>query len=80
MNKLVNELMMKKIKIFSTFLYFQLVFISSIAAQSNHPDFMQSMGKIYVVVAVIITIFIGIVLYLLSLQKKIQKLEDQIKD
>ncbi len=71
---------MKKVKIFSSFLCLQFVIISSITAQSSNPDFMQSIGKIYVVVAVIITIFIGIVLYLFSLQKKIKNLEDQIKD
>jgi uncharacterized membrane protein YiaA len=38
-------------------------------------DAMRSNGKIFVVVAVIITLFIGIVVYLISLDKKITKLE-----
>jgi len=71
---------MKKVKIYLSFLFAQLLFISSISAQSSNPDFMQSIGKIYVVVAVIVTIFIGIVLYLFSLQKKIQQLENQFQD
>lgn len=43
-------------------------------------DFMRSTGKIYVVVAVIVAIFIGIVIYLISLDRKITKLENQIID
>jgi hypothetical protein len=38
-------------------------------------DAMRSNGKIYVVVAVLVTILIGIVLYLIKLDRKIKKLE-----
>ena len=38
-------------------------------------DTMRSNGKIFVVVAVIITIFAGIVLYLIRLDRKLTKLE-----
>lgn len=41
---------------------------------------MRSTGKIYVVVAVIVTIFIGIVLFLIYLDRKLTKLENQIND
>ena len=41
-------------------------------------DTMRSNGKIYVVVAVVITIFIGIILYLVRLDKKISRLEKNI--
>ena len=40
-------------------------------------DTMRSSGKIYVVVAVLVTILIGIVLYLVRLDRKIKKLEDK---
>lgn len=40
-------------------------------------DVMRSNGKIYVVVAVILTIFAGIILYLIRLDRKITKLEKQ---
>lgn len=40
-------------------------------------DAMRSNGKIYVVVAVIVTIFVGIVLYLVRLDRKLTKLEQQ---
>lgn len=38
-------------------------------------DLMRSSGKIYVVVAVLVIIFIGIVLFLIGLDKKIRRLE-----
>jgi multisubunit Na+/H+ antiporter MnhB subunit len=43
-------------------------------------DFMRSNGKIYVVVAVIVTIVTGIFLYLLNLDRKIKKLEENKRD
>lgn len=43
-------------------------------------DFMRSMGKMNVVVAVIVAIFLGIVVYLVHLDRKLTKLEDQIKN
>ena len=39
---------------------------------------MRSIGKIYVVVAVIVVAFIGIVLFLIYLDRKVTKLENQI--
>ena len=58
------------------------VFGSMLAfSQENKPvemaDFMRSNGKIYVVVAVILTLFTGIILYLISLDRKISKLEKE---
>ncbi|MEZ4934920.1 MAG: CcmD family protein [Saprospiraceae bacterium] len=53
--------------------------LSLLLAQED-MDFMRSMGKMYVVVAVIVAIFIGIVIYLVSLDRKITKLENQIID
>lgn len=52
---------------------------TTLLAQTD-PDFMRSMGKMYVVVAVIVAIFIGIVIYLFSMDRKITKLENQIID
>ena len=52
---------------------------TTLLAQSDQ-DFMRSLGKMYVVVAVIVAIFIGIVVYLFSLDRKITKLENQIID
>ena len=38
-------------------------------------DTMRSNGRIYVVVAVVLTIFAGLIIYLIRLDKKITKLE-----
>lgn len=57
-----------------------LLFSTILMGQSDSPDFMRSIGKIYVVVAVIIAIFLGIVLFLIYLDRKLTKLENQIKD
>lgn len=41
-------------------------------------DFMRSIGKIYVVVAVILVLFIGIFFFLINIDRKLSKLETQI--
>lgn len=38
-------------------------------------DQMRAEGKIYVVVAVILTVLVGLILYLFSLDRKVKKLE-----
>ena len=45
------------------------------AAQTEMADTMRSNGKIYVVVAVLATIFAGIFVYLILLDRKITRLE-----
>lgn len=46
-------------------------------AQAQETGIMYSNGKIYVVVAVIATIFVGLAGYLVYLDKKISKIEDE---
>ena len=41
-------------------------------------DMMRSNGKIYTVVAVCLTILIGLFLYILSIDRKISKMEKEI--
>ncbi len=65
-------------KIYATIL---LMFISftgvaqSSSQQTEMADLMRSDGKIYVVTAVIITIFAGIVIYLVRIERKMNRLE-----
>lgn len=59
-------------------LFFLLICNDVLFAQSM-ADEMRSNGKIYVVVAVLVTIFIGIILYLIRLDRKISKLEKETK-
>lgn len=47
------------------------------ASESNMADLMRSNGKIYVVVAVIGIVFIGLICYLIMLDKKIAGMEKQ---
>ena len=61
-------------------LAFVLLFFSGIPsmAQSSGAemaDVMRSNGKIYVVVAVMSTILTGLILYLVSLDRRIRKME-----
>ena len=55
----------------------------AVYAQSTIPepvDMMRSNGRIYVVIAVILTILLGLILYIVRLDKKISKLEKQNPD
>ena len=44
------------------------------------PDFLRSIGKMYVVVAVIVVVFLGLALYLWRLDRRLTELENQIDD
>ena len=49
---------------------------------ANEPEMADKLyadGRIYVVVAVVETIFTGIIVYLINLDSKISKLEKQLK-
>jgi CcmD family protein len=54
-----------------------LFFYTGSFAQGNpgSEDLMRSNGKIYVVVAVCLTILVGLFLYVLSIDRKISKIE-----
>lgn len=64
-----------------SFLLATLLSTTQLLAQAaDGGDFMRSIGKMYVVVAVLVAMFIGIVFYLISLDRKLTKLENQIQD
>lgn len=65
-----------------TTLFLIFLFIQSLAMSQNieMADQMRAEGKIYVVVAVVLTILIGLIVYLVSLDRKLKKLENSIKD
>ena len=44
------------------------------------PDFMRSVGKIYVVVAVIVIVLLGLFAFVWLVDRRLTKLEDQIND
>ena len=41
-------------------------------------DVMRSNGKIYVVVAVVMTVFLGLIIYTISVDRKISRLEKEV--
>lgn len=43
-------------------------------------DALRQDGKIYVVVVVLLTIMVGVVVYLITIDRKVSKLEKQLKD
>lgn len=59
---------------------FFLVSLPQATAQTGSADFMRSMGKMYVVVAVILAVFIGIILFLVYLDRRLTRIENQIND
>jgi multisubunit Na+/H+ antiporter MnhB subunit len=57
------------------FLFTRLCMAQEVEKKIEMADGLRSNGKIYVVVAVLVTILTGIVLYLIRLDRKISKLE-----
>lgn len=49
-----------------------------VAVPAAENDIMRSNGKLYVVVAVVVTIVTGIFIYLLNLDRKISRLEKEL--
>lgn len=73
---------MRKLNIF--LLSFVLVLLTlPVFSQNNQPaemvDSMRSNGKIYVVIAVILTILGGLIAYVIRLDRKISKMERDAK-
>jgi exosortase/archaeosortase len=64
---------------FILFILFSVVHLSPLKAEGG-DDFMRSTGKINVVVAVIAVLFLGIVAYLIHIDRKLVKLERDIQD
>jgi predicted Na+-dependent transporter len=72
--------MMNIKKIFSLLALLLVSFISFAQDKKvEMADLMRSNGRIYVVVAVVLTILIGLILYVFRLDRKIGKLEKETK-
>jgi hypothetical protein len=58
------------------FVFFALLFSQSAFAQDPEmADVMRSNGKIYVVVAIIMVVFTGLIIYLTVIDRKLSRLE-----
>lgn len=67
------------------FLSYTLMFLflltqNLLFAESSHDQFMRSNGKIYVVIGVIVSIFVGFVLFMLIMERRLKKLEKELKE
>ena len=71
--------MIKKI-IVLVFLFATLFANAQEATEPQMADGMRAEGKIYVVIAVMVTIFVCVALYLWRIDKKVKKLEDDLKN
>lgn len=60
------------------FLIFGLMFMSVNMFGQSMDDFARSMGKMNVVIAVIVTVFIGIVIFLIYMERRLAKIEKQV--
>ena len=48
------------------------------ATDAAPPDFLRSIGKMYVVVAVIVVVFLGLAWYLWRMDRRLTDIENQI--
>ena len=65
----------------SLLLIFLIIAFQTVQAQGEtSPDFMRSIGKIYVVAAVCLVILVTLLVYMILLDRKISKLENRQKN
>lgn len=67
---------MKFLKLVVNLLIFTLLSVQVHAAEAWYEETMYSSGKIYVVVAVVLVVLVGIFAYLLWMDRRLKKLED----
>lgn len=67
-------------KIRFALLLLSLAIIPYMASAQAVDNLMRSNGRIYVVVAVILIILVGLILYLVRIEKKVNKLANDNKD
>jgi len=68
---------MKALNTITLLLILLILPVFCIAQDKKAGDLMRSNGRIYVVVAVMITILFGLILYIVHLDRKIAKLEKE---
>lgn len=75
----INSLMLNKLNLKKVIL-FVLLLVNNLAfgQQVEMADKMRESGKIYVVVAVLVTVFIGIIIYLISQERRLKKIEKEL--
>jgi CcmD family protein len=69
--------MNKRVNFLFTFL---LLAVAAQAQDAEMADTMRSNGKIYVVVAIVLVILLGLVAYLVSIDRKVSNLEKRLPE
>ena len=72
---LLPKILKKTLTAFALF----LLATNALFAQNGSADFARSIGKIYVVVAVIVAGFLGIILFLIAVERRVSKMEHQLR-
>ena len=62
------------------FFLFALLGSGNAFGQAEMADTFRAEGKIYVVVAIILIVLVGVFVYLFSLDRKVKKLEDRFSE
>ena len=70
----------KKITAFKLLLLTALSSLAQTSGQVEMADAMHESGKIYVVVAVLSVVFIGIVIFLVTIERKVSRLEKKMEE
>ncbi|WP_164109174.1 MULTISPECIES: CcmD family protein [Sphingobacterium] len=68
---------MKKISLFSIFTFATILSSYAQSSEIEMATALRSSGKIWVVVMVLLTIVIGLYVYLFTIDKKVKKLENK---
>jgi hypothetical protein len=71
--------MERAIKTFLTLVFGLICTVASAQEEVEMADVMRSNGSIYVVVAIILIVLFGLITYLFLLDRKISRLEKEIK-
>jgi heme export protein D (CcmD) len=67
-------------KSFPVLFFTLLLSHTDLIAHPDNQDFMRSIGKMYVVYGVIVVIFAALIIFLIYLDRRLTKLENQIND
>ena len=74
---------MKRLKTIFSLVLMNFMFSTNVLAQTGSEvemaDLMRSSGKIYVVVAVALIVMVGLIIYMISIDRKISRMERRIK-
>ncbi len=58
--------------------FFSTIALSASAQEAEMADTMRANGKIYVVVAIVLVILLGLISYLISIDRKVRNLEKRL--